>query len=490
MGSKRSQGEWGFAEPRWATPRNPGRETISGEVVPIMEAMRTPPMPWQRATLDRAMEIDPETGKLWYWEIIITVTRQSGKTTLIVPVTLHRVMAWRDPQLITYVSQTGVAGNDKWKRDMVGPIQRSPFAALIRPNRKHEREPNLTNGHWALPFTDGSTFRPEPPTEDAGHGDTGQLSFMDETWTYVDDRVEQALSPGSITILDAQRYAMSTVGWTKTQSPYLWSKMAAGRARVEAGLDSHTLYVEFSAPEDADWLDEDVWWQTMPALGFTQTLDKVRAEADSPEKEKGFRRAYLNQWGDVLHTDWKIPQDAWFAVEDQDSQPTDTLVWVVDVAHDRSSAAIAMASMRDDMVAHVEVVDYRPGTAWLPDRVAALVDHHGGRDDIWYDHQTVGALVPDLEDAGLEPHAIPARDIQVSGQALVDAVLNKRMAHIGQVELTQALAGAATRAIGDGWAWKRGASMGDICPLVAATEAHWMLLKTMPEHYAIEDSYG
>ena len=61
------------------------------------------------------------------------------------------------------------------------------------------------------------------------------------------------------------------------------------------------------------------------------------------------------------------------------------------------------------------------------------------------------------------------------------------MRHLGDQILIGAIAGAGRRDIGDGlWAWSRRKSGTDICPLVAATEALWLLstqLVTLPAIY-------
>ena len=54
--------------------------------------MGTPFMPWQQYTADVAGEVD-HRGRLCYKKIVITVPRQSGKTTLILPMLVGRAEA-------------------------------------------------------------------------------------------------------------------------------------------------------------------------------------------------------------------------------------------------------------------------------------------------------------------------------------------------------------------------------------------------------------
>jgi hypothetical protein len=54
-----------------------------------------------------------------------------------------------------------------------------------------------------------------------------------------------------------------------------------------------------------------------------------------------------------------------------------------------------------------------------------------------------------------------------------DAAQQDRLRHLGSTELTAAVAGAATRNLGEAWAWARKKSSVDISPLVACTLAAW-----------------
>jgi len=64
---------------------------------------------------------------------------------------------------------------------------------------------------------------------------------------------------------------------------------------------------------------------------------------------------------------------------------------------------------------------------------------------------------------------------------LLDWVLNDRVRHIGQTELDEALASAATTTFGDGWKWSRGKSMRPITALVTVSLALRKLAELLPE---------
>lgn len=462
----------------------------------VTRLMTREPMPWQADIFDVAFELDPVTGMLWYSEIVIVVPRQSGKTTLVIPWGVHRCTTWPERQFMVYTAQTRDKALKKLVEEQFYWINRSPFRRLLTPNRSGKILPRLSNGSEHLAWANGSRWSIDAPTEDAGHGDSLGLTVGDEIYAQRDARLEAAFLPATTAVPDAQSIWISTVGKAKESSPFLWGKVEAGRNRVDLArmdprfLDIHrTLYVEYSAPADADWLDPMTWWETMPALGYTTTQDKIAGFADAMQADDGatFRRAYLNQWRGDLGADWKIPRAKWQLRLDSDSQVSDLLTWVIDISPDRGWASIGVASLRPDGLIHIEVVDDGPGTDWLiegdPDRELAgirhLVNTHGG--EVWYDHLTVGGLAPDLRDAGIHAEPIESRDVMVAAGNLKDHVLNGRVRHIGQTELDDALASAATSTFGDGWKWARGRSLAPITGLVSVSLALRMLAKRLPD---------
>src|SRR6266853_504 len=87
--------------PKHATRRRPERESFGGELASIASAgLGQPFMPWQGDAAMVGCEIDRATGLPAYREVIITVSRQQGKTTLYLSWQIHRCTAprWAQPQ--------------------------------------------------------------------------------------------------------------------------------------------------------------------------------------------------------------------------------------------------------------------------------------------------------------------------------------------------------------------------------------------------------
>jgi hypothetical protein len=422
-------------------------------------------MPWQRQVLDVALELLPGRGtRLAYRQVILTVPRQSGKTSLLLVLLLLRALG-APRQNIKYTAQTGGDARDKWMDDWLPILESSEFASQFRARK--------TNGHEALIFNNGSRQGLVATTKKSGHGGVLDLGLLDEAFAHPDSRLEQALSPGMNTRNSPQLWVVSTAG-TPEDSPYLWSKVEQGRQMVEQGVTEGTAYFEWSAAEDADPGDEDVWWSCMPALGYTTPIDAIRAEyAKLPLSE--FRRAYLNQWVVAL-SDPVIPLDAWHSLTDQHSSMVDPVTLAFDVTPDRARASIGAAGYRADGLVHVEVVENRAGTDWLPGRLAELVNTHSPSGVLCDPVSPAASLLPALQALGVETTDVSAREHAQACGHLFDLVRDKQLRHLGTMELVTALDGAVKRPLTDAWAWSRKSSNVDISPLVAVTLASWGLV--------------
>jgi len=454
------------------------------------------PMPWQREILEAAFEIDPATGMLWYSEIVIIVPRQSGKSSLVIPWGVHRMLMWPDRQYLLYIAQTRDKALEKLEEEHHHRIAGSVFKSQLRPNRRGNTL-HLSNGSESMRFRNGSKWAIDAPTEDAGHGGTLGLTIGDEIFAQKDDRLEAALMPATTAIDDAQSLWISTVGYNKVKSPFLWKKAEAGRARVELlradpsllnAPRMRSLYIEYSADPKADPDDPLTWWSCMPALGFTTNQIKIAAFRES--MQGGFLRPFLNWWQDDLELAWKIPKDRWEheSVVDPGSEVArDEVVYVIDVAPESAWASIAVAGIRSDTKVHLEVLADAPGTDWIIDGddgldVPGIVDLVAAAPGpVYLEHRAAGFLLPKLLEAGIDARVMTAANIAVAGPGLLDAVLNRDVVHLGQEELTEALKSASTKATDAGWKWIRGKSMRPVSALVAVTYARQMLAELLPD---------
>jgi hypothetical protein len=226
-----------------------------------------------------------------------------------------------------------------------------------------------------------------------------------------------------------------------------------------------------------------VWAKTNPGLGIRIAQEHVSTEHASMSP-RGFARERLSVGN--YPTEGKgwdvISEAAWQATEDAGSEPLDPVAFAVDVTPDRSAAAVAVAGVRADGLLHVELVDHRPGTGWVVDRVKTLIERWSPCAVAVDAAGPAGSLVADFEAEGVELTVPRSRDAAAACGAVYDAVVRPPEApadwapslrHIPHPSLSAALAGASKRPLGDAWAWDRRGVSVDISPLVAVTLARW-----------------
>lgn len=421
-------------------------------------------MPWQQYVADVALEVDPATGRLAYQEIGLTVPRQSGKTTLWLALMVHRALGFGPPtgprQNILYTAQTRNDARKKFEDEHVTALDGSSLRKLFRTR--------MTNGSEAILWRNGSKHAITSTTEKAGHGETLDMGVVDEAFSQVDDRVEQAMKPAMVTRRNAQ------FGWTSTAgtaaSLYLLSKVELGRAVVENDLSKGLCFFEWAADPAADPADPATWESCMPAYGLTALPEAVE-NFQRTMKANEFRRAFLNIADTEAGPERVIDAVTWQNLADTSSTVPGVVAFAADMAPDRRSAAIAVAGARQDGRMHVAIVKAGRGVDWVVPELVKLSEEASPCVVVVDAAGPAGSLIAPLDRAGIEVYKPSAREAAQACGQFYDAATSDALRHRDQPELNAALDGAARRPLGDAWAWARKTSSSDISPLVAATLA-------------------
>jgi len=467
-----------LCEPRWATQRNHARKTYGIRVGEIAGHLGTPLMPWQQEVADVALEVDSDTGLLHYRTVVITVPRQSGKTTLLLSLMVQRALGFGIRQNIVYTAQTQKAARKKWEEEHVQALNTSKFKGLYKVK--------YGMGTEQISWNNGSRHSLTAPTEKAGHGETIDMATIDEAFAQEDSRLEQALRPAMITRPQPQLYIVSTAGTAR--SLYLKGKVDNGRQRVDAGIDGSIAYFEWSAPDDADPESPDTWARCMPALGHTINASAIRSDFEDMKLPE-FRRAYLNQWSDEIPELWLIVNEQdWLAVEDANSFIADgnAISFGLDFTPERSFGTIVSSGLNESGRLHVEITgneernlfDHRPGTSWMVPRMVELANKWNPCAVVIQANSPAGSLIPELEAKGIKVTTPSATEYAGACGNIYDRVYSDQIRHVGQHPFLIALAGAQKLDLGEGaWKWNRKAVTVDISPLVAMTLSSYGLAR-------------
>lgn len=469
--------------PRYSTPRSPERATLGPAVGMVAAMLGKPLMEWQQYVVDILLEIDPDTGQLVYTEWTLTVPRQSGKSILILAKSSHRCLAtdfFGPNQTVAYAAQTKLKATDKFERDY--------GRAIAYGARKIKARVRTGNQKVDIRYPNGSLFGVEAVTEKAGHGDTLDEAIIDEAFAQQDNRMEQAFEPAMITRANHQLGAVSTAGW-EDASPYLLTKVQAGRQLVAKGVRHGAAYFEWSAPDDADPSDEAVWLGCMPALHrpdcapgckrHTVTLKAIRSVYDKAVRENklsDFCRAYLNQWKRKPREGEETALGNWIACARAiplDEVPKVAAVAVA-ISRNREWASIGSCGHLSDGIPLVAVVDRREGVDWLAGE-AARISAKYNVSVVVDTGSNVGKKMADaIEAAGGRVSRATIEDYVAACSDIFDRVRDKRVAHPNDPDLNSQIEAARWRPVGDARrVFGRRVSEGDIDSTEAITLALW-----------------
>ena len=440
--------------PRFGTARS-DRPSRGHLISKIAGQLGQPLMEWQQLVADVGMEYDPDTGIPSYREVIVTVPRQNGKTTLVLSIMFERTLLRGSPQKVAYTAQTGLDGRQKFVHDFMPLLKHTPLDAAIERYYQAADQTGAT-------FKNGSRISVLATSASTGHGKTLDLGIIDEAFADVDDRREQAMAPTMRTRPTAQIWNVSTAG--TDESVYLRRKIDAGRAAVADGLMQGIAYFEWSADDDADPDDPAVWRACNPALNYTITEDVIALDRRRMSDGE-FRRSALNQW--TTTEDRIIPESVWRAICSPNVAPVGSIVLAADSDPNQAHASIVAC----DASGNLELVANQPGTGWVEQRIVELAQRWSA--PVALDVSgPLGRLAARIEASGVAVRTMSAREMAYATADFYEAVADKRMAVRSSELMDLAVAAATKRVSGDSWYWGRSSAERDISPLVAATIAY------------------
>lgn len=425
--------------------------------------------PWQLEVLRVALMRTRDLARWAAFSVAVCAPRQNGKNAILEARELVGALLL-DEKLVIHTAHLADTSKESFRRleDLIDA--NDLLAALV----KHVWR---TNGHESVEFWNGNRIRFRTRTRGGGRGFAGTPVVFDEPMFLPE------VSMGSILpVISAQPdpqvwYTGSAVDQTLHEDGVVFARV---RERALRGEDPRLAYFEWSlegdSPDEVETpADPAGWAATNPALGIRITPEYVEAEQrEFDPRTFAVERLGVGDWPPTSAVAAAvIDLGVWAALEDVDSRPLDPVTLAFDVAPDRRSASICAAGAREDGLAHVEVIDHRRGTGWVPERLLALREAHRPARIICDGRSPAASLLQQLEALGVEVETVTASEHASACGRLYDLVSDAGLRHLGTDELRHALQGAATRPLGEAWAWSRRSSAVDISPLVACTLALW-----------------
>lgn len=410
--------------------------------------------PWQRHVITHSLG-ERRDGNYAAFEVGLLVPRQNGKGAVLEARELAGLFLFGE-QLILHSAHEFKTAQEAFRR-VLAHVERAPDL------RKRVARIRTSHGEEGIELKTGARLRFVARSTGSGRGFSGDTVILDEAYNLASEGMA-ALLPTLSARPNPQIWYTSSAGMSTSD------QLRRVRERGLAGESKRLAYFEWSAPAEVSLDSREAWAQANPALGIRISEEFVESERDAMD-DTGFARERLGVWFDPS-SQMVIDGAKWASLADPDSQLTGPVVFAVDANPERTGAAIAVAGRRADGLGHVEVVDARPGTGWVVDRIVALHSSHRPRAWVLDPASAAGAWIPALQERGIEPVLVTGREMaQACGALYEDVVENAALRHLDQAPLNAALLGARKRPLGDAWGWHRRNSDIDISPLVAATLA-------------------
>lgn len=451
------------ATAKYATPRDPSARSDGERIAWLAERLGKPLMPWQRQVVDVATEHEAD-GSYRYELVFVSTPRQSGKSTLLGPVQLERIMMAAGVKVF-YTAQTGKDARSRFN-DLVKLLQQSPLAAAFRYR--------YASGSEAITAPNDSALRIFAPVAAALHGETPVLVTLDEIWEWLEELgdaiLEGAIIPAQVTLAGRRQiWMISTAGTAESTFMRKW---------VERGRKGwpRMAYFEWSLPDGADPYDVDALEAFHPAVGYTLTAADLLDTAKGVSRAT-WLRAFCNVWTEA--SDPLMSAEDWAALEvEPHVVPSRRDVAVAyDVAPDNASAAVVAAWRDVDGAPCVRVLHAAPGTAWL---IPYLLELDGlwqpavlGADDGGPARRVTDELRRTLGDDRVTTTG--GREFGTACQALLTYARDDRtLRHDGSETLARGMQGLELRRTGDVVTFSRAASAGSVAGLIASAVGLWL----------------
>lgn len=435
----------------------------------------------QRFTLTAALG-ERVDGTWAAFEVCDVEPRQNGKGDKIEARELAGLFLFGE-HLIIHTAHEFPTANEAFLR-MVARIDGCPDLS------RQVKSIRYANGEQGIELMSGQRLKYRARTGGAGRGFAGAaLVVLDEAYALKSEQLA-ALLPTMSTHPNPQLWLASSAGLSHS------SALHRLRRRALAGDGGRLAYCEHTAEnvrltEDGkveslpiDVTDRRLWALANPALGTRISVEYVQGELDAMGPER-FARERLGVWDpepvEGAELEPKLPGRDWESTRSvvRPEVTPGRVVLGFDVSPDGRDAAIGIAA-GSVLAPWVGLVSFEPGSGWLADRLAELVEQWRPRHVLYNASGAVMACLPQIIDALRDHgcrvdvlHPLGLKDWKAACGGFYNDVAQHRLTRpYDQEPLDAAGAKAEERPLGDGWAWngKRAGEV-SISPLQAVTAA-------------------
>ncbi len=425
-------------------------------------------------------------GSLLYDQVVVLVPRRAAKTTSIWSEIIGRC-ASRPKYRVYVTAQDGQRARE---------ILRDDIMENLRDQRFEQRGLGtfmIGNGSESIHFANKSLIRALPPKPSIFRSKAANLIYLDEAGEY-DADLGRALVAAALPLMDTRPDSQIVISGTPSlaREGLLWDKLQAGidpspknrHIGVLAYMirDDERSVIEL--PDGTLAPDTKVLRRVHPGIGTLTTLPKIAGRFDDLALSD-YEQEYLCRFPLTTNQTAIDPAD-WAACSAGPDLPTRPARPGIgfDVEPDDSAGAIVAAWRDAAGRPHLEVLEFRPGSDWLPGRVRAAVTKHRAApafDQIGANLDPADALTR----LRVRTTPLALRWMQAATSRLRREITTRQLRHYQQADLDDAAEGAVWRTVGEGGQlFGRKASAAPVCTLVAAACALWAYDQAAPREDA------
>lgn len=442
--------------------------TLGDEVADLAAMAGFTPDPEQRLALEMLFALGPK-GKASVRDFGVCAPRQNMKTGLLKMAALGWLFI-TDQRLIVWSAHEFPTAQEAF-RDMEVLITSCPDLD------REVKQIHYGNGEESIELRGDRRLKFKARTKSGGRGLTGDKIVLDEAM-YLRATHMGALVPTLRAVPDPQLVLAGSAGMVDSD---VWRSY---RDRGRAGGDPTLGWLEYA--DTRPWTckqqacshapgfdgcaldDRDRWWNTNSALGRRITEETLATDRRSlPPLE--FARETMGWWEDPPAGSAIIDLGEWGNLAVPDATLLDPVTFSLEIPADRSRSLIGTAGASS--VAgrtQVEVAKTGPGTDWPVD----WLKRNGARSVVLDGAGEAASLTPALEAAGIKVVRVTGAERAQACGAFYDAAAQRSLVHLGDPQITSAVAAAVWKQVGEGArAFSRRQSSADISALYAVTFA-------------------
>lgn len=466
--------------------------TLGPEVAAVATLAGFPPDPEQQFCLDVSFALD-KRGRFLVFETILIAPRQNLKTGFEKQRSMGKLFVCDIPLFVWSAHEF-----DTSRRALLDVEAMIGGSDILRKQVRLTARGNVAS-HGAVPeitLKSGATLAFRTRTAGGGAGLTGDHLGIDEGWA-AQARQMGVILPIMLARPNSQMDVLSS--GCHPESAYLWDLVQRGRA----GGGRRMFYAEWCAPPPEEVCDlggKCDHRRATPGCGCDKpevivlahsAVTRGRIELEKvtdlrrtmPEDE--FPREIMGWHDEPVAGPVAIPAAAWHDRSGADGRPDGPVAFALSAAWpDAEVGSIAIVGRHHGEV-YAQVVEHRPGTSWMPDRMRELAEKHKPLAVVLDDKDPAAcektALTASLAEIGLELTSLSTTEATQAFGMLIAAVMGDApyLRHYDQAELNDAVESAYKREVGDAHTWTR-KGPNDISPIVAVTHAAYGLLTAKP----------